>query len=201
MILLTIVQRSLTKITFAIRIAFAAQSIRHCRNLQASRIAFSYFRFSLLGMMQSRRVFLRFCLATHDRQEKTPSKQASKQATRYRRKRVKFARRFPQDSDEERQRGVGSSRRKDRASYEIRLSYPPTPTAARRFWRRRQPPNADTMVDSCCRRFLRVAFLRCAAPHRVEHVGPAGFLLRARRRHEKNVARDRRAPVKGATWP
>ncbi|TGZ47553.1 hypothetical protein DBV15_00016 [Temnothorax longispinosus] len=61
--------------------------------------------------------------------------------------------------------GRGVSRRKDRASYEIRLSYPPTPTTARRSWRRRQPPNADTMVDSCCRLrcFLRVAFLRRAA--------------------------------------
>lgn len=66
------------KIAFAIRIAFAAQSIRHCRNLQASRIAFSPFRFSLLGVIQSRRIFLRFCLTTH-RREKTPSEQASKQ--------------------------------------------------------------------------------------------------------------------------
>lgn len=135
------------------------------------------------------------------------SERASERATRYRRKRVKLARRSgvflkiattrrrgsEDDEGVGAKLGVGSSRRKDRASYEIRLSYPPTPTAVRHFWRRRQPSNADTMVDSCCRRFLRVAFLR-----RVEHVGPAGFLLRGC--HEKNIARDRRAPFTGTPW-
>lgn len=81
------------------------------------------------------------------------------------------------EEEEEKRGEVGSSRRKDRASYEIRLSYSPTPTAARRFWRRRQPPNADTMVDSCCRRFLRVAFLRCAASSTAGQLG--SFFARA----------------------
>lgn len=94
----------------------------------------------------------------------------------------KFVRRWQRVG---RGREVGVSRRKDRVSYEIRLSYPPTPTTAQRSWRRWQPPNADTMVDSCCwlRCFLCVAFLRRAA---LKRVGPAAFLLRCR--DEKNLS-------------
>jgi len=131
----------------------------------------------LLGCLQSRRVFLRFRFVTHDRREKTANGMAARRERRVN-SRGKAVTRGSVGEGDFSQKGPSELWNTTQA---ILQRQPPLDVS----WRRRQPPNADTMVDSCCR--LSCASLFYAAPRRVERVEPAAFLLR--RGDEKNPRR------------